>query len=324
MRRYGEALTCAERAVAMEPGHALAWEELGIAANNSGNHERALDALRKAVEVGKPTADIWTLQAIALSALGRDEAALEAVQEAIELDPRRPQLALGKAFILKELRRADEALACVAVAQELGASPEMAHQLRGNILALDGRYEEAARSFDAALSANPDDWDISVDREIAVGCLGRHGPAMEALPGTLSRISIPPEAAQGVLQSMSNLGAGALERAEVNVCLGLLNALTSMPTWRSCAWFGGQMGAFLRRVIEVRPQEFLAAVEIVRQNVTEEDVLRLLDPFLQAAEFVRTRDLTLLERLFPEVRGLVLDIVHRVAPELDDLVRPAR
>jgi hypothetical protein len=147
---------------------------------------------------------------------------------------------------------------------------------------------------------------------------------MEALPAALLHLGIRQEMMSEVSDFALRVAEGALEREEVNVCLGLLNAVTNVPSWRSREWFGEEIGAFLRRVLEIRPQEFLAATEIVRQNVTEEDVLRLLDPFLQAAEFVRARDLTLLERLFPEVRGLVLDIVHRVAPELDDLVRPAR
>jgi hypothetical protein len=52
------------------------------------------------------------------------------------------------------------------------------------------------------------------------------------------------------------------------------------------------------------------------ERVRNDRVLSLLDPFLQAAAFLRTKDVSILERLFPEVRELVLDIVRRVSPGL--------
>ena len=76
-------------------------------------------------------------------------------------------------------------------------------------------------------------------------------------------------------------------------------------------------------MLDASPEQLPSFVNVITDSVQDGSVLRLLDPFVQAVEFIRTRDLAVLERLFPEVRRIVVDIVRRVAPELDDLMRPA-
>ncbi|MCP5111297.1 MAG: hypothetical protein GY953_10720, partial [bacterium] len=70
-------------------------------------------------------------------------------------------------------------------------------------------------------------------------------------------------------------------------------------------------------LLDIEPGLFPSIVSLLVERVEHEDILRLLDPFLRANEFLRTRDLRVLERLFPEVRELVVDIVGRVEPNLN-------
>jgi hypothetical protein len=357
--QHSEALTCAEQAIAMNPDEAMAWEEAGFASACLGNLEGALNAFRRAAQLGRRATSLSLFQGLALGCLGHRSEGIAGIAEALSVLPpcavaietitfwalrlfadhakllaevntalsqnkNLASLYLARAFVLADRGPIEPAIASVELARQSGASLNDLQLAQADILLVGGRYDEALTVSAQELAGGEDDWLISSRHQLAKACLGQQGPHMEALPAELLRAGIPQQMTSDVSDFLLRLAERALERGEANVTLGLLNALSSIASWRLRDWFGEGVGAFLQRVLQTRPQEFLAAVEIVRQNVTEEDVLRLLDPFLQAAEFVRARDLTLLERLFPEVRGLVLDIVHRVAPELDDLVRPAR
>ena len=45
--------------------------------------------------------------------------------------------------------------------------------------------------MEAGLKVDANDWDLKMDRELALACLGHHGPMMEALPAALIRAQIP-------------------------------------------------------------------------------------------------------------------------------------
>ncbi len=86
LNRTDEALKCAEDAAALDSTDASGWEWLGVVAAKVGKFERALEALRKAVEVGGPTADLLAGQCMALQELGRREEALGCAERAVALD----------------------------------------------------------------------------------------------------------------------------------------------------------------------------------------------------------------------------------------------
>jgi hypothetical protein len=171
--------------------------------------------------------------------------------------------------------------------------------------------------LDAGLKIEPNDWDLQTDRLIALGCLGQHGPLMEALPPALAQVQIPPASVSTICDFMCDVALNCLGRGESQTSRGLFAAALGTKSWHSSEWFGMQAGNFLRRVLDVKPEMFQSFVNLLAERVNNEDVLKLLDPFLKASGFLRTKDLTILERLFPEVRELVLDIVRRVDPDLN-------
>lgn len=179
-------------------------------------------------------------------------------------------------------------------------------------LLLAGRYAEAVEELEAGLAAEPDDWDLTVDREIALACLGRHGRRMEALPVALEAVSTPADAASGMCDYILEVASGALGREETDIALNLFRSILAMESWHGVEGYGAQIGAFLRGLLDAAPERFIDAVEMVRASVTDENVLQPVDPFLQAAEYVQTGDVGILERLFPEIREIVMEIGERL------------
>ena len=350
MGQYQEAIECAEKAIALDSEDVWAWELLGHAVSNLEDYERALKAFGKAMELGRRTAELLTLQANSMNLLGRYQEAIIYAKEALDLNPdskntfyqivwslrkldrskealnklgeilsknpRDHDLLLRKALVLSDLGRNEDALSAIASAEKSGAEPQSICHVRGDILTLAGQYEDAKQSLQAGFSIEPQNWDMKVGFEIVSACLGEHGSIMEALPSALAKIQIPKFSMGVVFEYILDLAARALSRDEREICRGLYEVALAMKEWHSFDWFGHQLGAFLRRVLDSAPDELPRMVSLLSQKVNNEDVLRLLDPFIQATEYMETKDVTILERLFPEVRELVQDIVQRVDPDL--------
>jgi len=316
--RWEEALGCAEQAVALNASRGRGWEELGVAVANLGNHERALEAFRKAAEVDKPTARILTLQAAALRCLGRYQEGLNILEAVLASEPDSSTAWIEKGWTLAALDSFEEALKCAERAREHGSSARDYHHARGDLLLLAGRFQGGLYDLDSGLRVEPDDWDMQADRLIALGCLGRQGPLMEALPAALAQVHIPPDSVPTVLDFMYEVALNSLRRGDTQTSRGLFAATLEMKCWHASEWFGKQIGNFLRRLLDIKPEMFQSFVSLFAQKVGSEDVLKLLDPFVKASQFLQTRDLSVLERVFPEVRELVLDIIRRVDPQLHE------
>jgi tetratricopeptide (TPR) repeat protein len=318
LRRWEEALHCAEQAVTLNASRGRGWEELGVAVANLGNHERALEAFRKAAEVDKPTARILTLQAAALRCLGRYQEGLNVLEAVLASEPDSSTAWIEKGWTLAALDSFEEALKCAERAREHGSSARDYHHARGDLLLLAGRFQDGLYDLDSGLRVEPNDWDMQTDRLIALGCLGRQGPLMEALPAALAQVHIPPESVSTVLDFMYEVALNSLRRGDTHTSRGLFAATLEMKCWHASEWFGKQSGNFLRRLLDIKPEMFQSFVSLFAQKVGSEDVLKLLDPFVKASQFLQTRDLSVLERVFPEVRELVLDIIRRVDPQLHE------
>ncbi|MGJ3232805.1 MAG: hypothetical protein ACFE0P_13520 [Oceanicaulis sp.] len=76
-----------EQAVRLDPDLAEAWLNLAAARIKAGAASEALDAARRAGDLGAPTALARFNEAIALEALGRYDAAYEAYTAAADADP---------------------------------------------------------------------------------------------------------------------------------------------------------------------------------------------------------------------------------------------
>jgi tetratricopeptide (TPR) repeat protein len=246
--------------------------------------------------------------------LGRLQESLSVLETGLALYPHSADLWRYRAWALAELGRFEEAFECMESARQNGATDKDYYHVHGDLLLLSGQYLDALQELDVALSNEPDNWDIQADRQIALGCVGQQGPLMEALPAGLAQVKIPPQSESSVCDFAYEVALGSLRRGEDQIGLGLFAATVGMQSWHSSEWFRHQAGSFLRRTLDVSPGMYQSFVSLVAERVKDENTVKLLDPFLQAGEFLRTGNLVLLERLSPEVRELVLDIVRRVEP----------
>src|SRR5205085_445015 len=87
LRRYEEALSAYDRALACKPGFAEAWLGRGKVFAELGRHDEALSAYDKAIAFKPELADAWCNRGDACAALRRHEEAFAAYDKALSLKP---------------------------------------------------------------------------------------------------------------------------------------------------------------------------------------------------------------------------------------------
>ena len=133
----------------------LLWQE-GYQLHLAGAYEEAIKRFEESIEL-HPTAEAHTFLGWSMSYLGRREEAIEECKKAIALDPDygNPYNDIGVYLI--DLGRPDEAVAWLekAMRAKRYCCYQFPHFNLGRVQLMKGQLEEAKRSFERALSYDP-------------------------------------------------------------------------------------------------------------------------------------------------------------------------
>ena len=153
-----EALPSFQRALALDPSHTGALDNLGSVLNRLDRPAEALPPLQQALALDPDDVVALNNLGIALTKLGRPADALPHLERALEIDGERPKskthLNLGNALLA--LGRGDEAVAQFERAITLDASdPNASFNLGATLVGL-GRAPDAIAPFERAVTLAPD------------------------------------------------------------------------------------------------------------------------------------------------------------------------
>lgn len=141
--------------LAARPNDAQAWHFLGVAAQQSGRHEAALDAMQRALELAPGEAVFHCNLGPVYMALGRLDKALACYEQAIQLRPQYAEAHYNRGNVLRTMGRSDEAIASYQRAIQLNPQYADAHSNLGVYLAEQGRLNEAVACFREAIKLRP-------------------------------------------------------------------------------------------------------------------------------------------------------------------------
>lgn len=285
---------------------ALATNLLGFMAGTAGRTEEALRHFDRAVAIN-PEADFaWCNRGRALINLKKYEEALASYDRAVAINPEYDAAWYNQGLCLGVLKRFEEAVASFDVAIAFKPDNNDAWCCRGLALADLGRYEEALASYDQAVAIKPEDDTAWSDRGICLGELERFEEAI----GSFDRaIALKPDNGEawyyrGV--SYSNKSVACLQ--EGNRELATLN-------WRE-AWKSAEH-VEKEKWHELTSETLLTFAqlghpELARQLLTEAGLDEPLFPLARARDYLLTGEAALLEKLSPEVKKLVEEIVEKL------------
>lgn len=145
-KRYSDAVSPLEQAMALDPTLDGGQESLGVALLNSGRPSDAIPHL----EASPKTASVWNNLALAYERKNDVAKADKAFTEAIRLDPNLYDARMNYVALLSASNRNDEALAQLAAAARIAPASVEPHIFRALVLANLGRHSEAAEEAEAA------------------------------------------------------------------------------------------------------------------------------------------------------------------------------
>jgi tetratricopeptide (TPR) repeat protein len=149
-----EATNCCQHALAIDPLHADSLRLMGEIYLHSGQLDRAIEWVSRAVGIAPKAAYVSTLGTV-FQRSGRLEEALKAFENAISIEPENAELWKNLGAVLIDLDHPDRALLGLQQALKLRPRYVDAANLAGLVLHRQGRHAEALESFNLSLDVEP-------------------------------------------------------------------------------------------------------------------------------------------------------------------------
>jgi serine/threonine protein kinase len=155
--RYEEALQAFEQAIFLNPDFTAPWYHIGYVLGKLNRYIEALKAYEKAIQINPYYAPAHYGRGIMLSKLNRPQEALEAFEQVIRIDPSNSAAYNTKGKALWQLNRFDEALVAFERAIQLDPTSADSYTSKGYTLYLYNRYNDALIAFEKAFQLDMTD-----------------------------------------------------------------------------------------------------------------------------------------------------------------------
>jgi tetratricopeptide (TPR) repeat protein len=317
---YDRAIEAFRKALELKPDLYEAWNNLGVAYDAKGEYDRAIEAYCKALELKPDLHEAWYNLGVAYGMKREHDQAIEALHKALELQPDDPQAwnDLGVAYGIKG--EYDQAIKACRKALELKPDFYQAWNNLGNAYKGKGEYRQAVEAYTRAIEIAGDEFVAVVylsNRHEVFLQLNRKAEALQDVE-TAYRIITQHQDEElardtALYLLLLNLDLSQEEAHQGNEKRALehyqkaLNYLSQAPqdqTQDLLALYFKEL--FQTKAIKLA-EEALALLEAQGQDWAE-----LMHPYRAALDYLKTKDKTILQRLFPEIRQIVEEMVALV------------
>ncbi len=301
-----EALVNFDQALSFNPKYAPFWFARGGVLLLLERLDEAGESFDRAVEIEPNNVEVWKLRGSIFNQQGRYEDAVKVFQRAVEINDNDPEIRekLGRALI--ELKRYEEAINNYDRIYELKPDDKVHWSRKGYLLEITGRQVEAIDSYLAAIKSNPTNSTIWVALGMVLYRLKRRAEAIESWQ-TAQELNPKDEGASLCLRMV------ALEHFIIAITQKRLieakdyweEAVTLSKRLKEQSWHE-ELSKVLLSVAEIVRPNF------IRQLINESGLEILLFPLVRAIDYFQTGDEALIEKLSPEVRGIVEEVVAKL------------
>jgi tetratricopeptide (TPR) repeat protein len=301
-----EALQHFDRAIEINPNDSDAWYYRGDTLADLGKHEEAIASFNRAIEIQPDHYEVWISRGLVLAILGRFNEVIDSYDRAIEIKADDPDAWYYRGCTLVDLGRYEKALESYNRAIEIKPDDPEFWYSRGILLGKLGGPNDAIASYDRAIETKPDYHEAWYNRGCTLADLDRRD---EAIMSYKCAIEIKPD----YHDAWYNCGLLYLDPFTDLVRQG--NFDQARQTWDKALSFGRKSEdnqwfetAFYDLQIVAQMGEWF----FVRQLISESNLEEQLFPLARAIEYLQTGDEALIERLSPEVKGIVEEVVAKL------------
>jgi tetratricopeptide (TPR) repeat protein len=150
-----EALCCITACLALRPMSVAAWTNFGYLLNRKGDHERAVDAFQRGIQI-KPMKETYVNLGGARAAQGDLDRAVEAYRRALIIDPDCAEAHYNLGLTYYKQGKVEEAMAGYRKAIRCQADKADAYHALGRLLLKKGNLDDAIASLKRAVQLAPE------------------------------------------------------------------------------------------------------------------------------------------------------------------------
>ncbi|MEI6154122.1 MAG: tetratricopeptide repeat protein [Deltaproteobacteria bacterium] len=167
------------KAIELNPQHAGAYNNRGVAYGELGNIQQAIKDYSKAIELNPRIENTYNNRGVAYRKLGNIQQAIKDFNKAIELKPKYVEVYNNRGNAYNNLGNYQEAIKNYNKAIKLNPQNAVAYCNRGAVYYILGNYQEAIKDYNKAIELNPQYSDAYGNRGTAYYKLGNIQRATE-------------------------------------------------------------------------------------------------------------------------------------------------
>ncbi len=254
---HADAIGLLQQCVALDPNYPDSWNNLGVALQNRGEIDKAIECYRRAIAIRPDYSEGCNNLGNALQCAGRLSESIEWYRRAIAVRPEQVEAHYNLGNALQESGQPDAAIEAFQKSLQVNPRHFQAMNNLGVALQKRGNFEGAIEWYRRALAIQPDYVDSQHNLGTALSAAGRTDEAIAVLQQTIAR---RPNHAETYVSLGSALAAGEKFNPAI-ACFG--RAIELHPTMAE-AWDGlglvyksqnrlDEALACFRRATEVRP-----------------------------------------------------------------------
>jgi len=305
----------------LEPEDPNAWHNLASAYRMIGEYNEAISCYRKALEIKPDTSDAWFSMGSAYREKKDYDEAIRCYRKALEIEPEMRQAWGNMGNTYREKSEHEEAIRCYRKVLEIKPDDHFAWHNLGIAYFAEGNYDEAIASHTNALQFAKEAADIVLillGRSEALGLRGSNSSALKdaknayrfaekANAEPLMIAAASSIIAASLVLSLKNAARGRYEKAIEHLRRALQHLSIASPNIAQ-----EFVGIYFKDLLETRNEEMLdKALQFIEQS-DQPDLIELLKPYRAALQYLKTKDVSILNRLVPEIREIVEEMAEKV------------
>ncbi|MEG4215804.1 tetratricopeptide repeat protein [Microcoleus sp. Pol14C6] len=224
---FGGAITCYERAIAIDPNYAAAYSNLGVVKQQTGRLTEAIAHYRQALAIDGNLAETASNLGSALAEAGETEEAIAEYERALCLNPNCAEALINLGLLREEQGDVAEAISCYEQAIQVNPNCAVAYLNLGIALEEQGEesganYERAIANYERAIAIEPNYVDAL--QHLAYASI-RQGKIDRAIAYYDRALALQPDWAKTDLAFGSSLSSPDKVDEDLAVCQQAIQAL---------------------------------------------------------------------------------------------------
>ena len=297
------------------------WERAFLC-DITGDLDGQLEALQRYTELEPDDANAWYNMGNAYAEKGEYDEAISCYRKAVEIKPDKHEAWNNMGNAYAEKGEYDEAISCYRKAVEIKPDKHEAWNNIGIAYAKKGEYYEASRAFSKALELIENNKELVVpllvNRAISYIAVKRYSSALKdaerAYQIAREMDFRPLFQAAAMLAAIGALGLSKKNVAKKNFSRALdylersLKYIPDVPTEVG----ENLIGRYFKDLLGITGRAFMESAIQAIEGSGQADLVELLKPYRVALQYIDKKDKTILNRLVPELRKIVEEIVTKL------------